>query len=165
MGHVAGYSTEIQVNLYAHYENITTPTAFSGLSTVATSANRIPDVSEIAAIGGTPDVRTFIVFGSPNKKKVAGPQEPVDFEFTVTSDFSKSAHSTLAGKKPGDKIAIAVLLTEAGEATASLHNPSNAEAWFVQGTISHVQKMTPTGGQGTIVCGIAISDGPLYFTK
>ena len=164
MGHVAGVSTETQTRLYVHYAALAAAANFAALSGVVVAANHVPITTEIGDMGGTPDIRTFTVFGEQSKRKVAGPAEPADFEFGVTVDWSEAAHVALAGKGSGDLITVAIVTYDADE--DNFVGPTNVDGMVASGVISHVREVNAAGGQKMLMVGCAWSRlRPTFFTN
>ena len=164
MGHVAGVSTETQTRLYVHYAALAAAANFAALAAVVTADNHVDLVTEIGDMGGTPDIRTFTVFGEKRKRKVAGPAEPADFEFGVTVDWSEASHQTLASKGSGDPITVAVATYDADE--DNFIGPTNVDAMVASGVVSHVREVNAAGGQKMLMVGCAWSRlSPTFVTN
>ena len=157
MGHVAGVSTETQTRLYARYAalNAAPASTDAGVHPLLVAGEHIPLVTEIGDMGGTPDIRTFTVFGEKRKRKTAGPAEPADFEFGVTVDWNEEAHRTLAAKGSGDIITVTVATYDADEDDFAA--PENVDAMVASGVISHVREVNAAGGQKMLMVGCAWS--------
>ena len=165
MGHVSGYATGTQTRLYVVYAhaNAFPPANYAALNAVIADAMEMPDCSEIGDLAEEADIRTFTIFGAKRKSRVAGPAAPPNFSFTVTTDFSKVAHQTLAGKGSGDLIAFAIVLTDADE--DDFGDPENAEVWYCEGTVAAVTRINSAGTQAGLMCEVAVSRGPAYLSN
>ena len=160
MGHVVGVATETQTKLFIHYATLKAAANFAALAAVVTAANHVPVTTELGDMGGTPDIRTFTVFGEKRKRKVAGPEEPADFELGITLDRSEAAHVTLQSKGAGDIITVALVTYDASEAQDDdkIANPTNVDAVVASGVVSHVREVNAAGGQKMLMVGCAWRD-------